>query len=496
MNIISKLNTLKKATTDYFEKHMLIIEKRSMLLLITIIIIFSFISFFFFDYLSSYFYGKTDSPKGEFLKLILTTIGGLFVLYGLYLNLRRTKALDKQNTINDKGKTDERFKSAIEHLGSNNSAIILGGVHALHQIAKEANHYREPVFNILCSFIKETTKKTPQNIIEKPSTIIQTIIDVLFKNKDTEEYIFDGLIADLSGSNFNHADFSRSNLKSANLSNGFFVNVSFCKANLSNAIIKKSNFSSSEFSDATINDIHIVDSIFNKTSFLNIKKLQRINLIHSSFNGSSFRNTIFLNSKIHDSNFYDVIFNDTVFMDCTILKSNFIGSDFTRANFYGTRLDTVYFQGVDFELCHFYGSNIEKCNFDGSLMKNTDFYGCGVDRLSALGVDLNKAFFYSIMSNTYFLGIIEMLSKALCNATCDVSSIRQGVMLDKNYTKLVEDFSLKINDSNKIDKINDRLSKASIEGGSISEINKSILSQDIVDSIINDYNRIIKESNA
>jgi hypothetical protein len=51
------------------------------------------------------------------------------------------------------------FKNAIEHLGNKEPAIILGGIYALHQIAKDNEEYSNQVFEILCSYIREETGK-------------------------------------------------------------------------------------------------------------------------------------------------------------------------------------------------------------------------------------------------------------------------------------------------------------------------------------------------
>ena len=52
----------------------------------------------------------------------------------------------------------EQFKNAIEHLGSQEQPVVLGGVHALHNLAMNfPEQYSQPVFEVLCSFIREAT---------------------------------------------------------------------------------------------------------------------------------------------------------------------------------------------------------------------------------------------------------------------------------------------------------------------------------------------------
>jgi len=77
-----------------------------------------------------------------------------------------------------KAQIDERFKNAIEHLGSDKEPIILGGIAELHQIAKEdCKKYAEVVFNILCSYIRTETSIYNKNADDINSTAISTIIN-------------------------------------------------------------------------------------------------------------------------------------------------------------------------------------------------------------------------------------------------------------------------------------------------------------------------------
>ena len=130
----------------------------------------------------------------------------------------QSKQLDQQADIARKQIAAEQFNQAIEHLGSEKQTVVLGGVHALHNLAMNfPDEYSKQVFEVLCSFIREETSKpeyqkkvvvaieatdetkmTSPTVItigfaikyipppEKPiavSLIIQTIVDKLFKEK-------------------------------------------------------------------------------------------------------------------------------------------------------------------------------------------------------------------------------------------------------------------------------------------------------------------------
>lgn len=101
----------------------------------------------YFTDIPRFLFGGTNNQNfnGEFVKFVATIFGGLLVLLGLWLNYKRTKNLEnqtkvlekqtknqadqitafvKQNEITEKGKVDERFKNAIEHLGHDKDAIV------------------------------------------------------------------------------------------------------------------------------------------------------------------------------------------------------------------------------------------------------------------------------------------------------------------------------------------------------------------------------------
>ena len=98
----------------------------------------------------------------------------------------------------------EQFKNAIEHLASEKQTFVLGGIHALHNLAMNfEDDYSQQVFDVLCSFIRtETTKPEYQARViamlekrddadkaESPQyvtslIVIQTIVNKLFPPKE------------------------------------------------------------------------------------------------------------------------------------------------------------------------------------------------------------------------------------------------------------------------------------------------------------------------
>lgn len=166
------------------------------------------------------------SPNGEFLvKIVFPVLGGIVGLIGVYLLYQRTSAILKQTIMSEKHIQAEHFKNAIEHLGNDKHAVILGGIQALHNLAANNRDYRKQVFEIFCSFIRQETSDprykaminadyatSPHTSTQQESKvddnacpprvskmIIQTILDKLFKDTSGKR-VYGGLLAALNGS--------------------------------------------------------------------------------------------------------------------------------------------------------------------------------------------------------------------------------------------------------------------------------------------------------
>lgn len=170
---------------------------------VTLIIILSlFLLCYHYEGIASYFYGSDIDNKGKLLSTILTAIGGICVIWGLYLNnkkltqqIRQVNEQVRQNDISVQNSNDKRFGEAIGYLNSDNEGIVIGGIYALYQLAKEDKRYAPIITNIFCNYVNENTstqyKKSYQTIlnllfsIDNPF-IFENIVDfngIQFKNK-------------------------------------------------------------------------------------------------------------------------------------------------------------------------------------------------------------------------------------------------------------------------------------------------------------------------
>ena len=225
---------------------------------------------------------------GELFKVCLTTIAGIGALIALYYSAKRVQAMEK-------GNVDTRFNNAVGHLGSKNSTVVLGGIHALHQIAVKHKSYRQVVHNLFCSYLRENSanlydKKTP----DKCPIIIQTLIDYLFKFYNNKNSVYKGYRSNLSFCTFKNCNFNETEindvnfcnstfekchfllttltdcayiggtLTDCNFNNGILINCSFCFVKLTDCFFGDGTLSGCDFTFGTLTKCKFIDN-YSKT---------------------------------------------------------------------------------------------------------------------------------------------------------------------------------------------------------------------------------------
>lgn len=320
--------------------------------------------------ISFFLYPDNQDRNGEVIKLTLSVIGGIGVLLGLYIAHKRAMITEK--TVENQGKQlehaqksqiDERFKNAVEHLGSDKEAIILGGVVELHQIAKERSKtYGEVVFNILTSYIRSQTACTIVEPKDIKKAVIQTICDYLFKNKENDSYPYKGYTANLESVNLSSINLDNADMSHINLYNSFLPS---CK----NTNYEKANLRSCDFFDGTIENNNFKNADLYNTRFLFTK------VIDSHFGGDENRGAKFLYSKISGGYIYDA-FIATSFYKSVIHNVKIESEEFSFNHFIFCNLINIDFSNlIKMEFCDFSKSGFLESKMP-SVIYTTKFCSC------------------------------------------------------------------------------------------------------------------------
>ena len=228
-----------------------------------------------FDCLSQYF--TKDNPHGELFKVCLTAFAGI----GVFITFRY---LGKQVQAMEKGNVDTRFNTAVEHLGSNSSTIVLGGIHALQQIAVSDKNYTTVVHNLFCSYLRENSaelnkvnKANHEMAPDKCPERIQVLIDYLFKPYNKKESVYKDFETDLSYVELRNCNFNWGTLNNCKFREAFLTECHFGRGTLNECDFRGGTLTNCYFAAKTF-----TDCIFSEVTFTNCHFLHR-NLTRCSF---------------------------------------------------------------------------------------------------------------------------------------------------------------------------------------------------------------------
>ena len=251
--------------------------------LLSVILVFLFIC----DFIKVDHHFSKDNPKGELIKVCLTTIAGFSAFYALYYSAKRVEVMEK-------GNADANFKDAVGLLGSQSKSTSIGGAYYLYFAAKEHDKYKVPACEILCTHIRSITKDKDyqKEQKEEPSSEIQTILKLLFKYDDfidkeksnkknqSKKPIFENNWKNLKGVSLGGADFIKTKL----------FQVSFNKAKLYKVDFKYAKLETTNFNDAKLNNVDFNDAKLNGVNFSNAKLIDvdfsNAEIINVNFSGT------------------------------------------------------------------------------------------------------------------------------------------------------------------------------------------------------------------
>ena len=93
------------------------------------------------------------SGRLDIVRVYLLAAGGGLLLWQIFIANRRASAAERTAELTALSNITERLNSAIEHLGSEDSIVRIGGIYQLHHIARDAPDYRSTVFALVRSHL-------------------------------------------------------------------------------------------------------------------------------------------------------------------------------------------------------------------------------------------------------------------------------------------------------------------------------------------------------
>ena len=177
--------------------------------------------------------------KNETIKLIGLGLGGALAAMGTVALNRRAAAMMQQNTLIERGHIDERFKAAVQSLGSEQPSARIAAFYQFYHLAKNGSadeDFVKSIFDILCAHLRQITSRHDYRNgegQEKPTEECQTLLDVIFRNP---QHLFTEMTAHLRGvylvgADLRHAQFGYcTDLEGARLDNTNLQHAQFVVA--------------------------------------------------------------------------------------------------------------------------------------------------------------------------------------------------------------------------------------------------------------------------
>ena len=328
-------------------------------------------------------WGKDEMSILERMKFAAYVVGGGLVLWQLQISNRRSTALEKTAALGEKGNITERFKNAIEHLGSESESIRMGGIYGLYHVVQESRGYADTVLKILCAHAKSIIAEPGYTEKEKPSSEIAAILDVLFPiipddENQKIEILFEKVDisgwhlqgADVKFRHIKHVHGSEVNLSRANLQQANLLGAKLHKVKLLNAYLAKANLVTAHLWDADLEEANLEEANL-ENAYLFGANLENANLEEANL-----ENAYLEGAKLHGANLHNV---------------NLERADLENANLEGADLENANLEGADLEEANLKGADLENANLERAKLENANLEGANLEGANLEGADLENA---------------------------------------------------------------------------------------------------------
>ena len=314
--------------------------------------------------------------KSEILQFIGLGIAGVLALLNAVAVNRRataqeesTKAQVTNNELIEKGRIDERFKSATENLGSQNIGTRIASFYLFYYLAKDSqdNNVRRNSFDVMCAHLR--TMPNDQSHVERngnifPTKEYQTLLNILFKPED--ESIFSEFHANLQSVNLTHTNLEKANLANADLCDAILQGANLTSANLADSKFTRANIAYAHFIDAKLERANLKEADLRHAKFIgaNLKaaNLESANLVHANFVRANLTDAIMTRAKMEEA----------CLDQANIRNANLTAASLDNAYLVAARLEDANLTGTGFDHANLTNANLTNANLDHTYFANAD----------------------------------------------------------------------------------------------------------------------------
>ena len=247
---------------------------------------------------------------------IISIVSGVIAIVGLKLFYQRLEKQEEQIDLQRKQRTDDRFTTAVNLLGSSETSARTGAIYSLYHLSIEDKKYRKEVAQILCSHIRSKTNEPDyqKEHKDRPSNEIQSTIDLLLKDQDGNKGLY-------------CQDFAKEK--------------NFPKVNFEYAYLVKANFYEAQCQGADFNHAQCQGADFDYAQF------QGATFIHAQCQGAKFnaaqcQGACFFKAQCQGADFFGAECQGANFIITQCQGAGFNRAQCQGANFYETECQGAY----------------------------------------------------------------------------------------------------------------------------------------------------------
>ena len=303
---------------------------------------------------------------------IISIVGGVIAIVGLILFYQRLKKQEEQIDLQRKQRTDDRFTTAVELLGSSETSARTGAIYSLYHLSIEDKKYRKEVAQILCSHIRSKTNeaKYQKEHKDRPSNEIQSTIDLLLKNQDGNKGLY-------------CQDFAKEkNFPQTNFEYAYLIKADFNRAQCQGA-----DFSAAQFQEATFIHAQCQGADFNEV------QCQGADFFDAQCQGANFNK-----AQCQGASFFKAQCQEAYFWDAHCQGAGFIlahcqAADFSNAQCQGAYFRSAQCQGAKFTLAQCQGAKFTLAQCQGAKFTLAQCQGADFRSAQCYGACFNHAQF-------------------------------------------------------------------------------------------------------
>jgi uncharacterized protein YjbI with pentapeptide repeats len=228
----------------------------------------------------------------------------------------QARAANEQARIAQQGHITDRFSRAVEHLGSEELPVRLGGIYALWRLIKDSPERDViSVIDILCAFVRD-----PPHVANATNTLspdVQTVLNLIGnENANYRALLPAEYRLDLTGANLRHAHLTEADLHGAKLTGAKLAHADLAGANLAGANLAGANLAHAN---------------------LPMADLTRVDLWGANLTVAHLYGANLTGDNLRDANL----------TDADLLSANLTGANLRGANLKGAILEDANLTGAD-----------------------------------------------------------------------------------------------------------------------------------------------------